>query len=161
MRTIYLALARVCTGGIMSDGFSLSDLLNPDVLVEALNRYQGQTQQIANDVMPDIDVPIREIPPPVEIYGTLNLRATFQFDQIQGKNYNQIVQMVMDVLMNPQGNNPWLPEVSIGNLVLERRRVGRTETTQPRAIPEIGHASYRADDGYPDTGVTDTSTEPG
>jgi hypothetical protein len=150
----------------MSDGFKLAEILNPDVIRAYLNQMQLTSPAVAEQAAPPAvpaDVPVRYVPAPVTLEGSMRFKATFTHDQLEGKNYEALVAMVGDVFQDPQARNPWLPEVSINNINLWEERVDvGTVTAVPAAAISGGIPQTRPRDSVEHavdsgTGIPDTS----
>lgn len=153
----------------MSDGFKLAEILNPDVIRAYLNQMQQESPQVAAQAQPPAvpsDVPVRYVPPPVVLHGLVQFKATFTHDQLEGKSYDMLRSMVMDVFADPNANNAWLPEISINNLEMWEERVDDRAANTGTAdihggIPQAGDFHGRSDVGYPGGGIPDAPTASG
>ena len=145
----------------MTDGpFDLSNLFSPDTI----NTYLRQQGQMTQSVQPPaIDVPVREIPPPVTLHGTIKVRAVFPFDSIHGNSNEQIKQKVYDAIEARGNGAEWLPSVSLYDIDLWQEVV-RVEQPDPRPAAVIaadsGGVPPQGDRGLPGDGaVTPSGTD--
>ncbi len=143
----------VSEGDDVVDGFSLADILNPDNVKAYINQETQRTQAVSQ--APPIDVPIVEVPPPIILHGSIKIRAVFPYDSIVGQTYASIVQKVYDVIADPGGNNPWLPEVSVSDLKVWREVVSDRPATAAEhgGVPPVRDGLLPEDAVDPEPGV--------
>lgn len=121
----------------------LTILQNPEVIRQLLQESEATSRTTA----PSIDVPVRQVPPPVVLRGELRLQVTFPYEVAAGQSYEALVEKVYAVL-NGQGG-PWLPEVLPGELRLWREEIEQPGRTAAgiNAAP-VSSAGYRDDGQY-------------
>lgn len=154
----------------MSDGFKLAEILNPDMIRAYLNQMQQESPQVSAQAAPPsipADVPVRYVPAPKVLHGTVEFKAIFTHDQLEGKNYDMLKGMVMDVFSDPNANNAWLPEVSINNLEMWEERVDDRPAANAGTaaihggIPQAGDSDGGSNADYPWPRIPDAPTSVG
>lgn len=134
--------------------------INVNSVSEGIALAQQDTARIADLASPPIDVPVRYVPAPVEIQGSVKLKVTFAYDQIAGKTLEELKQKVYAVLSGEQ--SAWLPIVVLGDMELWREQYerpanssqqGTVSRTRGEDVPEYaGHLEHRDAVDGPESG---------
>jgi hypothetical protein len=125
----------------MSDPFNLRQFTQQLAQAPSLQEYFQHEADRTAHVPAVLDVPVRVVPPPVTLKGSLKFIATFPSDLIYGRPYDQVVQMIMDAFQSAGLEaNPLLPELRIHSLEAWREEVGRPDSdrTTGRTVPTTG-----------------------
>ncbi len=119
----------------------------------ALENVLQETQQVVDQAQPKIHVPVREVPPPVELRGKIDLYIRVAWENIAGVETEEIKRRVISVLEGAR--HPWLPQIYLGEL-----EIWREVESDPGPRASVGgtvsgtyHLNDQQDAGYIDVGA--------
>ncbi len=92
---------------------------------EMVRQMMSSTQEAVQATEPTIPIEVIEVPPPIQLRGTLELYISFEYSSIANLTEKEIKQRVYDTLYGERSR--WLPQVELGELKLWREKVRATQ----------------------------------
>lgn len=118
----------------------------------AMRQMIEETVQSAQTAAPQINVPVRDVPAPVELRGDVQLWIRFPFESIAGLSVEEVQDRVRQTLQGER--SPWLPQIILGDIRVWRERVVEPTAEDGNVARGLLQARHPddSDDGrdYPD-----------
>jgi hypothetical protein len=92
---------------------------------EMVRQMMAGTQEAVQAAEPSIPIEVIEVPPPIQMRGSLELYISFEYSSIANLTEKEIKQRVYDTLYGERSR--WLPQVELGELKLWREKVRATQ----------------------------------
>lgn len=98
-----------------------------------LQQEMQQTYQSAQAAAPPINVPVRQVEPPITLRGTMTFTATFHYESLVGLPLEEVKNRIYRVMSGENDNGTWLPLLRFGDMDVWREVV-RVEQPEPIAV---------------------------